>query len=302
MKGKISNFDQVAYLRRYTLTEGKEAGLKVIEVYNGRLRFLLNESKALDMMQLFHGGVNCSFLSKNGFTARELPFPKRFEGGMLYTCGLDSVGAREGYDLHGSIHNAPAKVLRAECGEEGILIVAEIADTELFGKNLALTRKVSTAIGSDSVTVEDTLVNSGTKEEDYCILYHVNLGYPLLDEGVEITADEEEVLPRTAWAEERMKDRLRFSAPKNDEEERCYFIRHRRPLVKAVNRKLKKSFELAYSQETLPCFIQWCSAASGDYALGLEPASTYLDGKFTYRKIAPDESVKFKLTLSVKNT
>ena len=79
MDGKISNPAQVCCLRRYELTEGKERGLKVIDCDNGRIRFLLNESKALDMMQLYDRGVNLSFISKNGFTARELPFAKRFE-------------------------------------------------------------------------------------------------------------------------------------------------------------------------------------------------------------------------------
>ena len=67
MNGKINHLSQIAYARRYTLTEGTESGIKVVEVYNGRIRYLLNESKALDMMQLFDGEVNMSFLSKNGF-------------------------------------------------------------------------------------------------------------------------------------------------------------------------------------------------------------------------------------------
>ena len=115
MDGRISNFMQAASIRRCEMTEGKERGLKVLDCDNGKLRFLLNESKALDVMQLYCEGKNVSFISKNGFTARELPFAERFEGGMLYTCGLDSVGGREGYDLHGTHHNYPAKVTRAEC-------------------------------------------------------------------------------------------------------------------------------------------------------------------------------------------
>ena len=136
MDGRISNFMQAASIRRYEMTEGKERGLRVLDCDNGKLRFLLNESKALDVMQLYHEGQNVSFLSKNAFTSREIPFLGRFEGGMMYTCGLDSVGGREGFELHGSLHNTPARVILAECGEQGICIEAEIEDTALFGKNL----------------------------------------------------------------------------------------------------------------------------------------------------------------------
>ena len=64
MNAKISNLEQIAYARRYTLNGGKEDGLKVIEVNNGNIRFMLNESKALDVMQMWHKGTNLSFISK----------------------------------------------------------------------------------------------------------------------------------------------------------------------------------------------------------------------------------------------
>lgn len=283
------------------LTDGAKAGLKIVEVDNGNLRFLLNESKALDISQLWKEGENVSFLSKNGLNARELPFARRFEGGMLYTCGLNSVGDRAGHELHGGFHNTPAEIFRIDCNEEKIAVSARISDSALFGKNLVLTRTVETLVGSDTLTVTDTLENMGTREEEYCILYHVNLGYPFLDQGVTIEADEEEAIPRTAWAKERTGDRLVFGGAADGEEERCYFIRHKTPFVRVVNREKGRAFELAYSKETLPCFVQWNSAASGDYALGLEPSTTCLDGAFAYRRIAPKERIVFKLSLAVKN-
>ena len=97
-ENKISNPLQTGYIRRYTLCDGRENGLRVTELDNGTLRVLLNESKGLDIMQVWHKGVNMSFVSKNGFTAGEWPFLNRFEGGMLYTCGLDSIGDREGFE------------------------------------------------------------------------------------------------------------------------------------------------------------------------------------------------------------
>jgi len=151
-------------------------------------------------MQMYHEGQNLSFVSKNGFTNREIPFLNRFEGGMVYTCGLDSVGGREGYELHGTLHNTPARLLRAECDENGIVVEAVIRDTALFGKNLVLKRRITSAIGGESVTLTDTLINEGYRDENYCLLYHINVGYPMLDEGARVIADVVKCEPRTPWS------------------------------------------------------------------------------------------------------
>lgn len=299
-KGQISNLAQIAYLRRYTLCGGAGDGLKIMEIDNGRLRFLLNESKALDMPQLWHDGQNVGFLSKNGLTAREADFSERFEGGMLYTCGLDSVGAREGFALHGTLHSHPAEVVRAECGEEGICVEAVVSDTALFGKNLRLKRRIFTEIGSESVTVEDTLVNEGCRTEKYCLLYHVNAGYPMLDEGARLEAETERVTPRNETAKGRLSERTVFSAPVAGQEEACYFLKQKTPRVRLINERIGKAFTLEYSGETLPCFVQWNSAASGDYALGLEPCTTELDGGFRYSALSAGEKVSFRLRLGVQ--
>lgn len=301
MDGRISNLAQVCSLRRYEPTEGKERGLRGIDCDNGRIRFLLNESKALDMMQLFDRGVNVSFISKNGFTAREIGFSKRFEGGMLYTVGLDSAGAREGFPLHGTFHNLPARVLEAVCDENGIRVVAEIEDTELFGRNLVLRRTVESRAGSDSVTVTDVLQNRGTREEDYCLLYHVNVGYPMLDEGAYLLDDAAEVVPRTNWAAEHIKDRCEMTAPVPNQEEMCYFLRLKTPKVTLCNPKLGRKFTLAWSGDTLPHFVEWKSMASGDYALGLEPCTTELDDRFHYSKLPAGEKVTFSIKITASD-
>lgn len=300
MDGRISNFMQTASIRRYEMTEGKERGLRVLDCDNGKLRFLLNESKALDVMQLYHEGQNVSFISKNGFTVREIPFAGRFEGGMVYTCGLDSVGGREGYELHGTLHNTPARVVRAECGEEGITVEAEIADTALFGKNLLLRRKIFSALGSERLEICDTLENRGEREEEYCLLYHVNLGYPMLDAGAELWDDAEKAIPRTPWAAEHIARRKEMEKPLPNEEEMCYFLRLKTPRVCLKNRA-GKQFTLEWTKDTLPHFVEWKSMAAGDYALGLEPCTTELDDAFAYRVVGPGQTKVFGLRLEVSS-
>ncbi len=301
MDKRISNFSQIAYIRRYTLNGGKEDGLRVIEVNNGNLRFLLNESKALDILQMWHCGVNISFISKNGFSKREIPFMRRFEGGMMYTCGLDDVGGREGYELHGNFHNNPASIILCKCDENGVKIVAETDDTELFGHNLRMRRTITTDIYSDELNITDELMNLGTKQENYALLYHINVGYPMLDEGVTIESDAKEVIPRNEWSKKRIANRTTRLAPVDNEQETCYFIKNKTPQIKVENKKLGKTFKLTYSEGSLPYFIQWNGGASQDYAIGTEVSTTLLDDKFKYNQINAGESIAFNLTMKVSN-
>jgi hypothetical protein len=301
MNGKISNFQQIGSLRRYTLEGGKEKGIDVIDCDNGKLRFLLNVSKACDVMQLYHEGQNTSFISKNGFTLREPPFGNRFEGGMLYTCGLDNVGGmRDGNPVHGSLHNIPAEIVRAECNDEGIVVEAIIRDTALFGKNLVLRRRIYSAIGSDSLRLEDTLVNEGYRTENYCVLYHVNFGYPLLDEGARIVADVAKCDPRTDWARENVATVCEITEPLPEQKETCYFLTFNQPRISLINDKLGKSVTLSYSGDTLPHFVEWKSMACGTYALGFEPTTTELDDRFAYKTLDAGESVRFWIELDLK--
>lgn len=302
MNGKISNFQQIGSLRRYTLEGGKEKGIDVIDCDNGKLRFLLNVSKACDVMQLYHEGQNTSFISKNGFTLREPPFGNRFEGGMLYTCGLDNVGGmRDGNPVHGSLHNIPAEIVRAECNSEGIVVEAIIRDTALFGKNLVLRRRIYSAIGSESLRLEDTLVNEGYRTENYCVLYHVNFGYPLLDEGARIVADVAKCDPRTDWARENEATVCEITEPLPEQKETCYFLTFNQPCISLVNDKLGKSVTLSYSGDTLPHFVEWKSMACGTYALGFEPTTTELDDRFAYKTLDAGESVRFWIELDLKS-
>lgn len=299
MNERISEFAQVASLRRYTITEGRGKGLDVIDCDTGKIRFLLNVNKACDMMQLYYKGQNMSFISKNGFMQRELPFAKRFEGGMLYTCGLDSAGEREGFDEHGSIHNTPAEILRAECNEQEIVVEAVIRDTEICGKNLVLRRTITAPIGGDTVSVQDTLTNENYRDENYCLLYHVNIGYPMLDAGARVVADTDTCQPRTPWAEKNIATAYQIEAPTPNMEETCYYLKPKTSAVSLVNEKLGRKFTVSYSGDTLPNFLEWKNMTSGDYALGLEPCTTKLDDLFKYSTIKSGQSVAFSVNLTI---
>ena len=73
------------------------------------------------------------------------------------------------------------------------------------------------------------------------------------------------------------------------------------PCVVFVNGNLSQAFTMRWSGDTLPDFVQWKSMESGDYALGLVPATCGLDGGFAYNVLPAGKSVRFRLVFEVRS-
>ena len=294
---KIGNTEQLCVAQRVQVTDGRGNGARQIYVANGKLNFVLSESNALDVLRLWHEGTNIGFVSKNGLYTAQSDFLGNFPAGMLYTCGLDAIGGVEGHPIHGRIHSIPAEIKELKADESGMKIVAEIRDTALFGQNLVLTRTVSTAAGSDEVKIEDRLENHAFRDEKYCMLYHVNVGYPIVDAGAKISGNFVESKPRTPWAEHEMTKMLKVESPIDNAEETCYFHLTKDGKMTIENKALGKRFTVASS---LRKFVQWKSRASGDYVIGLEPCTSWLDGELKYSVLKPGKSVRHTIVLKVE--
>ena len=295
---KIGNTEQLCVAQRVQVTDGRGNGARQIYVANGKLNFVLSESNALDVLRLWHEGTNIGFVSKNGLYTAQSDFLGNFPAGMLYTCGLDAIGGVEGHPIHGRIHSIPAEIKELKADESGMKIVAEIRDTALFGQNLVLTRTVSTAAGSDEVKIEDRLENHAFRDEKYCMLYHVNVGYPIVDAGAKISGNFVESKPRTPWAEHEMTKMLKVESPIDNAEETCYFHLTKDGKMTIENKTLGKRFTVASS---LRKFVQWKSRASGDYVVGLEPCTSWLDGELKYSVLKPGKSVRHTVVLKVED-
>ena len=53
---------------------------------------------------------------------------------------------------------------------------------------------------------------------------------------------------------------------------------------------------ISYSGETLPHFVEWKSMASGDYALGVEPATSIFEG-YEFTPIKKGETKNFDISI-----
>ena len=298
MNAKIGNSEQLCFAQRVQVTDGRGNGARQIYVANGKLNFILSESNALDVLRLWHGGTNIGFVSKNGLYTAPADFLHSFPAGMLYTCGLDAIGGVEEHPIHGRIHSVPAEIKELVADEDGVKVVAEIRDTALFGENLVMTRTIETKVGSDELKLTDRIENRAFVDGKYCMLYHINAGYPLVDVGAKVSGQFVKSLPRNDWAKHEMKTMLEVEEPVPGFEENCFFHETKDGVMSLTNRKLGKRFTV---KSSLKKFVQWKSRASGDFVMAFEPCTCWLDGYLKYQVLKPGKSVTNTVVLEVED-
>lgn len=294
---KISHASQLCDVVKYT-REGREHG-RYLDVRNGKLDFTVCLDKCMDISYFRHMGENISFISPNGICS-DGTFEQTFCGGMLYTCGLESLGNRAGLPMHGSVHNVKASLCGVVCNEREILVEGEMRDARLFGGNVTLRRKIYCGYRSDTVEITDVLTNDGFSDAKYALLYHMNLGYPFLDEGVTVRFKAERSRGRDEFAQSKLSCCDRISNP-SDVFEQVFFHEGTDGKVEVANTRRGKTVEIVYDSSALPCLVQWKSMVAGNYALGIEPSTSFLDGEFAYKTLKAGETETFSVAITVKN-
>lgn len=295
---KIANESQMRSFYHVTIDEGTGAGKRCLLVHNGKVEALFAKDNALDIVYLRYAGVNLSFLSKNGINSITDPFNARFEGGFLYTCGIDNLGGCvEGKITHGSLHMKKCDGVYAFIDGENIKVKGVVSDTELFGKNIKLYREYT--VKPDGIEINDTIANEGYGDGEYAILYHINFGYPFLDECMKLDFDCAECVGRTDIARSRIADAERITAPVDLGEEDVFYRIMRSGRVKLTNENVGIAAELRYSTEQFPYTVEWKSMISGDYALGIEPSTSRLDDLYEVKPIKAGERVEKRITVKL---
>ena len=89
---KLGHFDQIISAYNVKLEGGRESGKQCILATNHKDQLLISKDNFLDILYLKYGGINISFMSANGINSSGMEFDGMFEGGFLYTCGLENIG------------------------------------------------------------------------------------------------------------------------------------------------------------------------------------------------------------------
>jgi hypothetical protein len=158
----------------------------------------------------------------------------------------------------------------------------------LFGENLRLERTVSAWLGGARIAVDDVIENLADAPAPLMVLYHINLGFPLLDEASTLEAAPHPVRPRDADAAPGLTEWDRIGPPISGFREQVFY--HDLPAgddgwasIALRNPALGLRLAVRFWKPTLPNLIQWKQTGQGAYVLGLEPANCGVEGRATDR-------------------
>ncbi len=319
----IGHPTQVSGVEEVALLKGKGKGMTLLNVRNGKgLAFSLSADRAMDISRLSFKGDNMGFFAPCGYVAPSyfdkegLGFLKSFTAGFLTTCGLLAAGSPceddgESLPLHGTISNTPCENYAYSETDSAIVVEASVRDASLFGKKLVLKRKFICSKTENKLTIEDSIKNVDSKTSPCMILYHFNMGYPLVSENAIVDIPSNSVKGRNEISEADIEKALIMEKPQLGYEERCYFhdvkAENNEATVSIFNPDINKGIKMTFDKRTLDWFIEWKMMGVGEYVLGLEPANCTPDGRKVMREngtlkfIAPGEEYKTKITFEFFN-
>lgn len=290
----IGNPAQLFDVRQYKLTGGRADGVSAIDVWNGsNLHFTVLPDRGFDIYTVRYKNRNMAYHTPSGIVAPSYysdvraKWLRSFGGGFLCTCGLQNIGSTDDSDpelsVHGRISNTPAENVCVDPAEDGMSVTLSgmLREAVLFGSNLTLKRVITCKHGSDAIDFCDTVTNAGYKLEPLSILYHFNMGYPLLSEKAVPYIPAKTTVPRNNHAAGDIENWRAVYSPAAGFEEMCYYHSLKENMIGIDNPEINTSVRIAFESPDgiLDRVIQWRMFGAGDYVMGLEPASCTLEGR-----------------------
>ena len=319
MNPYIGHDSQIYGVEEHHLVGGKGAGMRILEVNNGKgIELAITPDRAGDIARLRFKGINMSYMSPCGYVSpayydcMESNWLKSFTAGFLTTCGLQAVGspctdAGEELPLHGSIANQPCE--QAYWTEEDDMLVVHmvVKDEVIFGRKLRMEREIRVSTSENTFEIYDVIKNTGDMVEPVEILYHMNMGYPLLDEDSIVKIPSVEVKPRDDYAAEDIENWMYMEKPAAGYQERCYYHKFsgREGQASIYQPKLGMRLTISFDTEQLDGFVEWKMMGVRDYVLGLECGNCYPDGRDVMRRtgmlkfLSPGEKKEYRVKVSM---
>jgi hypothetical protein len=308
---RVGNLAQVAGVQLLSHEEGYARGSRFLDFRTGSgLRFSVNVDRGMDPGFAEFNGASLAWLPPKIFPAPSFwenddhAWVRFILGGLCNTAGLVTIGNpqtvdvshfkfhsrhEDRYGTHDRVAILPASHFNFGESWEGERCVlwaeGSVRQEIVYGENLLLTRRYEAEVGTSTFTIRDVVRNDGFYPTPHQLLYHFNIGYPVVDEGAELLAAVTGKVGGSIFDEQQSSsERYRhFTGP----EERFFAEGYELPMAvgadgwaaaAVVNRGFKGldgglGVSLRYNTGTLPVYLEWRMMGEGLYAVGMEPST-----------------------------
>lgn len=320
---KLSTLKQIGGIEISVLENGHGRGVRIAHLITGSgLNFKLVIDRCLDISNAFYGPYSLTWLSHNGIThgfdISSSGWLDKFGGGLMTTCGLTHVGPPE-EDLHGkrglhdSVSFIPAdieSVIQPDLYTRSLemSITGRMIQSTVFGPSLELKRTISAELGKAKLRIHDIVRNMGNQQVPHMLLYHINLGWPLIDDGTKLIWNG--IYNKKKYPQDNLKtckSPIKSHQGKgeiaiyididSDENGLCH--------CEAFNPKLGLGFKITFKKEQLPWLTNWQHWGENEYVIGIEPGTHPPIGQSAAREegtlffLRPNESCEYDLEMEI---
>ena len=325
-------------VEKFTLHGGRQEGVDLLVVDNGRLKFTVIPTRGMGVLKVEMGDVRLGWDSP----VKEIVHPQfvnlQSRGGLgwlegfnewMIRCGLESAGhpgkdkfinnvgdeAEMDLTLHGKIANIPASEVEVVIEREAphrIRVRGRVDERMFYGPKLELWTEISTEPGANSMRIDDLVANRGAFDQEFQIIYHVNHGPPLLEKGSRFVGAVKQVTPFNARAAEGVKGFETYEAPVKGFIEQVYCLQPYadaggRTMIMLQNATADRAGSMGFPVEQLPFVTLWknTNAREEGYVTGLEPGTGFpynrrVERKFgRVPKLGPGQSRRFTIDFAI---
>ena len=331
-------FDSPWSVTQKTLRGGKQEGVKLLTLDNGKLQISIIPDRGMGIFDVTSKGVRLGWDSP----VKEIVHPSYINldsrGGLgwlegfnewMVRCGLEFAG-HPGTDefidntgnpstlnltLHGKIQNIPASEYEIIIDPEPphrIRIRGSVYEKFFYGPKLKLITEISTEAGSDTFQISDQLINEGAFAQEFQLIYHGNYGSSILEEGAQIFAPAKSVTPMNSHAAKGIDNWKSYQGPTPGFIEEVYLLEPQpdgegNTIALLANADLTLGTSVQWNLSELPYLTIWKNTAAQEdgYVTGIEPATGYPFNRKVERKygrvpmIQPGETRSFTLNFGI---
>jgi hypothetical protein len=328
---RVGRLEQVAGVRLVTAGDGIERGVRFLEFRTGTgFVFDVVVDRAFDVGRCEMNGTPMAWISPPGFVGPWFAEPeglgwfRSFPGGLVSTAGLDHtllggedtaehfhqphLKTTESYGLMGRIWTLPARLTgygERWDGDDCVLWAeGEVHQAAVFAENITLRRRIEAVVGESSFRIRDVVENTGHTRTTHMLLYHCNVGFPIVDEGSQLLVPGEGVPTDPAPAG----DYRVLEAPIPNLTERCYEHEVRTEPdgtvpVGIVNRRIALGVYQLFNKRQLAHQTTWRMLGEDLYVVAIEASTNRDAGRWDARargeliELAPGETRTYELEM-----